>query len=706
METTSSNLSKSIVERGGSTSGGPMDQFSSSLTRDIELAIAPLIKTCSKFDLPPPKYTIKKNKTVPRYIRLKEDLQEDQQHDLSVNCKTKHGTLRQLPANPSLSCLKAYFFSDSEISQHDQAEIEKLCNEQLDDISKEIFRFNLRPNSRSSTDITINNKMPLTKSLQQLRKFKAGLSPRKRLELVEARVGKDKSSEGGGVESATPQNNNLLHRPSTAPSPFATKQQVKGVVIRPDSRKALSLVVRGETEDPSIGLGSQDDRSFDNSQLGPLYSPTGRQRLTTPLNGMTPLLEATLNGEEGDSLTVDSYGKNQRDGQVHAHSHLELSEGSIGSLSSAPIEVSGGAIVRRKKKYVQAGEDLPQRPFTSPLPATAATTSPNKQTAAIKVPTANIQASMFKSDLKGGKKTEKNKVKSSHTDTLKAPLGCVKCYQTADLWCTQCVHAFCVDCWNRVPHHTFYDPANLPQARLHSPKSKKRTIVNSNQETNASPVKSYSNTVLFGEYLVGRTNNERRGNSAPAPVPKEIDFLSDPWRGKQIYMEKDGSVKMTMFDDNWDDHSPSRVGSPNRPPTHGRNNFTSRPTTAESNMTATVESSFHYTSMQGQDRQAFAKAEQRGKVAVRNGVARERPSSPAFSVDMTGFGVAYSRKPSAASAAIIGIRHDFQPVDWKQGLFQAKDPLGIANKHEMTDPEKPLATETFNGVPIRISHSR
>lgn len=398
--TSSSNLSKSLVVERGSIN--LMDQFSSSLTRDMELAIAPLIKTCSKLDLPPPKYAIKKPKTVPSHIRLKEDLQEDQQHDLSVNCRTKHGTLRQLPANPSLSCLKAYFFSDSEISQHDQAEIEKLCNQQLDDISKEIFRFSLRPNSRSSTaDTTINNKMPLTKSLQQLRKFKAGLSPRKRLELVEARLRKDQSSEGGGVQSAS-QNNNLL-RPSSSPPPFPTKQQVKGIVIRPDSRKALSLVVRGETEDPSIGLGSQDDRSFDNSQLGPLYSPTGRQRLSTPMNGMTPLLEATLNGEEGDSMTVDSYGKDQKDGflehntrsadaQVHVQSHLELSEGSIGSLSSAPIEVSGGAIVRRKKKYAQAGEDLPQRPFTSPLPVT----TPPKQTTAIKVPTANIEPPMFK----------------------------------------------------------------------------------------------------------------------------------------------------------------------------------------------------------------------------------------------------------------------------------------------------------------------
>lgn len=36
-------------------------------------------------------------------------------------------------------------------------------------------------------------------------------------------------------------------------------------------------------------------------------------------------------------------------------------------------------------------------------------------------------------------------------------LQCTNCYIQAVLWCTQCVQAFCLVCWNNTPHHTLYN---------------------------------------------------------------------------------------------------------------------------------------------------------------------------------------------------------------------------------------------------------
>lgn len=36
-------------------------------------------------------------------------------------------------------------------------------------------------------------------------------------------------------------------------------------------------------------------------------------------------------------------------------------------------------------------------------------------------------------------------------------LKCCNCYVQAVLWCTSCVQAYCLACWNSVPHHTLYN---------------------------------------------------------------------------------------------------------------------------------------------------------------------------------------------------------------------------------------------------------
>lgn len=214
------------------------------------------------------------------------------------------------------------------------------------------------------------------------------------------------------------------------------------------------------------------------------------------------------------------------------------------------------------------------------------------------------------------------------------------------------------------------------------------------------PKKSYSSTVLFGQYPAPAKG---RGNTAPAPVPQEFDFFPDPMQGKKVYLENDGSVKLTAFDDELDGYS--ACGS--RPASRGRSPPSRRRPRSQGEVGTgalqEVTSSIHYAPTHQAD--PLSRAE---NVVVRRS-SDKRPTSPSFAAGRQGnVAIAYTKRPSAAAHAIVGISRDFQPVDWRAGLFQAKDPLGIANKHALIDPDGLDGQQTaiFAGVPVRLLKSR
>ncbi len=256
----------------------------------------------------------------------------------------------------------------------------------------------------------------------------------------------------------------------------------------------------------------------------------------------------------------------------------------------------------------------------------------------------------------------------------KATLRCVTCYKSAELWCTHCIQAYCVVCWNKVAQHPLYDLATMPGANLvnrANGRQDMRVIGNTTEESSAQ--KSYSSAVLFSTYPITSQPSD------PAPVPYEFEIMPSRQVSNDVYMGTDGSVQIVRHDleyypDSRPDsraRTPMRLSARQRPKSHSQSY-------KQANFATEIKSVVHYnfpiTSRFG--------SAQGTRPVVRKSNNIDRPLSPAFSANPGGgLSMAYSKKPSSASAPIVGIAQNFQPADWRDGLFQAKDPLGIANKH-------------------------
>jgi hypothetical protein len=91
----------------------------------------------------------------------------------------------------------------------------------------------------------------------------------------------------------------------------------------------------------------------------------------------------------------------------------------------------------------------------------------------------------------------------------KNKLHCVDCFVEAELWCPQCMKAFCQKCWNRASHHTIFnkrpitsiDKNDFKVRSMHSPIKKDLKESQSLPSTAFSPTnKSYSKSILFASY--------------------------------------------------------------------------------------------------------------------------------------------------------------------------------------------------------------
>jgi len=324
-------------------------------------------------------------------------LRPDPRYDLALSMRTKSsGTLRTLP-----NTVNGKFYTDSEPAQEE--ELSSAHHPQS--LDNGVFRFDLNETNKSPT---INNKMPLVKSLQTLRKFKVGLSPRRKLKIVDDRLDPSGSNrvfqEVYDYERIHPKSHS--YGPST-PVCMPTShphQQSKNVVIKVNNRAvALAPEAQGiptliqpvsrsstasshqdfELQQLPVALNAKDSRSYDDSNLGPLCTATRR----TPQSlSMAPLLDLALaQSSESDSFTIDSYREEQREhflqhnisrseddftrSRTHSRASASLTGGAdtLGSVTRA--ELPGGSVVRRPKKYAGGAEDLvirSDRPHTTP----------------------------------------------------------------------------------------------------------------------------------------------------------------------------------------------------------------------------------------------------------------------------------------------------------------------------------------------------
>jgi hypothetical protein len=250
-----------------------------------------------------------------------------------------------------------------------------------------------------------------------------------------------------------------------------------------------------------------------------------------------------------------------------------------------------------------------------------------------------------------------------------------------------------------VPHFSKLTSTNRAQI----------SIKNTNEESN-SPQKSYSNQILFGKYPedIAEGNNS---NESKAPVPHEFDFHPDLEAAKSVYMQRDGSFTM-VYDDELDDSttrdSISRGSSKasmnilhtirlsaSRQASRPASN---RPTSAPEQIDEGLSPSFHY-SISDVSRPGTTNDNHR--IVVRPSSDGNRPNSPAQSIGNLGIMVSSNRKPSANTAPITGIAHEFQPTDWNEDILQGKDPIGGINKN-MTLNHCNTETKIFSGVAVRV----
>lgn len=94
-------------------------------------------------------------------------------------------------------------------------------------------------------------------------------------------------------------------------------------------------------------------------------------------------------------------------------------------------------------------------------------------------------------------------------------LKCSNCYVQATLWCTSCIQAFCLACWNSVPHHTLYNmvPA-FPNRLSKRYKGKFQNVLSETQTKYLDPAPAVS---------TGKREFER---PPPPMVPTSPDFLN------------------------------------------------------------------------------------------------------------------------------------------------------------------------------------
>lgn len=332
---------------------------------ELELAIAPLLTTCAATThTPPPKYKIRRAQTVPANVKLREGLRKDDVYDLSVNLRTKLGVHRQLPSTPAIK--HKYFFTDSEVQSEEEQQQEH-SPQAIE--GNEIFRFDLQSTVRSSS---IGNKMPLIRSLTQLRKFKTGLTPHKKVQMIDEHLDKQ---PGGAVREVTPQ---LRSYRSEGHLPPGTPKEA---VVKANNKKAVALSRPTTGIEQPVMLNARDARSYDATAMpGPLnairHLPV-HQMDSAPLLDMA-LMQSEFSRTNSDSMTIDSYREEQREKFLQHNIRSADSEESLqGALAhsaslhsqrsrSAEVKtpILGGAVVRRAKKYAQDGEEL-LRPLTS-----------------------------------------------------------------------------------------------------------------------------------------------------------------------------------------------------------------------------------------------------------------------------------------------------------------------------------------------------
>lgn len=817
------DVSNPVTPGRGSTNGGGLSTTSGDF---LELAIAPLLKNPLPMSTPPPKYLIRKSKSLPSYVKLREDLCANDPYALAVNLRTKNsGTLRQLPNQ-----VDGKFYTDSEDQSGGHEASNPTAGSHSTGVAENgVFRFDMNSATKSTA---INNKMPLVKSLQNLRKFKLGLTPRRKAELAEENVERAQSQRGRRYETVY-EIFDCNHPPAiapkarslgaTTPARMPTSQsQGKNVVVKPNRQKSVAMIAddlpsplgigrlplsRSSTASSAMGsqldlempilLNGKDSRSYDDAHFGPLFSPT---KAAPQSLGLAPLLDLTLAQSSETDSTIDSYRDDQREhflqhnirsadeefSSLRTRSHhssqyrLSLSETSLGGGSAHTSSLSrtdlpGGSLVRRPKKYAKDAEDLATRPMESPNsspspspsrpppssfispptptaePTTAAaaaaaavmaasqrppptpSSSPNKSSHVLVSDVPLAQQLSFRMDPNPRPREEK-KIKTKFTDPFKAPLRCVTCFKAAELWCTRCVQAYCIVCWNKIPHHALYDQMTTPDARIQ--RRRQPSIVPTNEES--SPKKSYSSSVLFTSFPSaqrgGGTPQMTRhgsgggggGDTMVAPPPHEFEFYPDASRRPQVFLGHDGAVKLAGRGEEGEDDRPASRGRnamvSTPPRSRGTTGTRSRPSSQGGGGGAGGENvlggvsalapAFHYqtTSSSRGEKGELPRSSSRNKIVIKAGNP-QRPKSPSLTPAVGrhgGVAIAPGRRVLPSAEAIIGITRDFQPVDWKVGLFQAKDPLGIASKQTQIDPDQPSDKEValLAGVPIRVLISR
>eukprot|EP01034_Spumella_vulgaris_P021957 gene21957-28037_t len=151
-------------------------------------------------------------------------------------------------------------------------------------------------------------------------------------------------------------------------------------------------------------------------------------------------------------------------------------------------------------------------------------------------------------------------------------LRCKECYQTAVLWCQECDHAYCGNCWPKIAHHAsaeMFSRLRQPHSMVHNFKKPPRLpLPEASQHVRSfvrstSPVQpghstripgspnSYSSAVLMGVYVPDGQNRPDLHNTAvisPVRVPRP-DALVTEYRDypmPPVYLDGKGHVLETV----------------------------------------------------------------------------------------------------------------------------------------------------------------
>eukprot|EP01031_Cornospumella_fuschlensis_P027146 gene27146-32792_t len=712
------------------------------------------------------KFKIRPSKSFATGLKLREDLVAEVDAPLSVNLKTKQSTLRYV-IDPKPH---KYLYNDSETSSEafpqSQAGGGKGGEVFHFDLHSSI-RSSAPNNDKVSLINGLNNlrkfkfgtspSAKLKKLDEHFQRTVIPVNPLYEQPSVEdyEEIAPQLRSYKSGVTIGVP----------NSPNPHTSVP--KRLALKIDPNKALALSTPAPNAAPFVHevfrqLAPLDIHSADGRSYPPSSTPlaaTLRVPPMIPLDPPPPLLNV-FGDDPGmeESVSVDSYRENEREGflqhnirSIYQEESLRLSEsGDIldaqlteeagSATTSRGGSRAGAGVVARKKKYTHDAQDFPPR-AASPLSRGSAGFGgeADKKIVHVRPPSPKLTSDpraahvvdlnppsdpiLHVSQSLPSLSTASTTPQASHLPSDPAPalanlMHCVTCYGVGALYCTQCCRVYCLPCWNNVPHHPLY--SSVPPVRVKS----------RGAAEGSSPRKSYSQGVLFGTYQQEKEASSRpkTGNQAPAPIPH--DFAAHPLRTPytKVYLEKDGSVRLGGGE--------GGLGgvvndSPSRPSSRPRSRAKSPPRPASSSNSheqahlfeeqeAPVEPHFHYATPSNHGFPTIRSPPgSRGRAGPPDAVVRassrgnsggrgKRPTSPAFAASAGGgVNFAYSQKPATTSAPLRGIAMPFQPVDWREGLFQAKDPLGVLNKHAVFDEEEEgLKTKVFGGITVHVKGSR